>query len=145
MSQSQHPSNWVRRAIHAALAATTAGALTTLPAIAQEESAAGLEEVVVTARKRAESLQDVPVAVTALTAGMIERGNLNSVVDVAKMAPNVELIAQPFAKAKAQAGGKRKQDEEDEEPEEENLADIEIERQKNIERNKEILRERGLL
>ena len=97
MPQSQHSSIWIRRAIHAALAATTAGALTAVPAIAQEESAAGLEEVVVTARKRAESLQDVPVAVTALTAGMIERGNLNTVVDVAKMAPNVELIAQPFA------------------------------------------------
>ena len=97
MPQSQHSSIWIRRAIHAALAATTAGALTAVPAIAQDESAAGLEEVVVTARKRAESLQDVPVAVTALTAGMIERGNLNTVVDVAKMAPNVELIAQPFA------------------------------------------------
>ena len=97
MPQSQHSSIWIRRAIHAALAATTAGAITAVPAIAQDESAAGLEEVVVTARKRAESLQDVPVAVTALTAGMIERGNLNTVVDVAKMAPNVELIAQPFA------------------------------------------------
>ena len=67
--------------------------------IAQDIPNAGLEEVIVTARKRAESLQDVPVAVTALTAGMIERGNINSVVEVAKLAPNVELIAQPFAGA----------------------------------------------
>ena len=34
-----------------------------------------LEEVTVTATKRSESLQNVPVAVTALTAGVLERGN----------------------------------------------------------------------
>ena len=73
----------------------------TIPSLvaAQDAPNAGLEEVIVTARKRAESLQDVPVAVTALTGGMIERGNINSVVEVAKLAPNVELIAQPFAGA----------------------------------------------
>jgi iron complex outermembrane receptor protein len=67
-----------------------------LPASAQEP-AAQLEEVVVTARKRSESLQDVPIAVTALSAGMIERGMIRDVVDVKKLAPNVELIPQPFA------------------------------------------------
>ncbi|MGB1867714.1 MAG: hypothetical protein ACPHLL_00370, partial [Porticoccaceae bacterium] len=36
--------------------------------IAQEESA-GLEEIVVTARKRQESIQDVPVAVSAISPG----------------------------------------------------------------------------
>jgi iron complex outermembrane receptor protein len=35
-----------------------------------------LEEVTVTATKRSESLQNVPVAVTALTAGVLERGPL---------------------------------------------------------------------
>ena len=50
-----------------------------------------LEEVVVTARKRQESIQDVPVAVTAITPGQLERGSIKSVVDVAKLVPNVEL------------------------------------------------------
>ena len=52
-------------------------AVTMAPAVAaQDAPTVGLEEVIVTARKRAESLQDVPVAVTALTGGMIERGNI---------------------------------------------------------------------
>lgn len=65
---------------------------------AQESSeSALLEEVLVTARKRSESLQDVPVAVTALTSGQIARGAISNVVDLKKLAPNVELVAQPFA------------------------------------------------
>ena len=80
------------------LGAVAASSLTGQSALAQEASMA-LEEVVVTARKRAESIQDVPVAVTALSAGQIERGIINSVVDLKKLAPNVELIAQPFAGA----------------------------------------------
>ena len=66
---------------------------------AQSNPGAQLEEVVVTARKRSESLQDVPVAITALSAGMIERGNITSIVDVKKLAPNVEMVEQPFAGA----------------------------------------------
>ena len=86
-------------ALAASVASLSAIFATTMAttAAAQDAPNAGLEEVIVTARKRAESLQDVPVAVTALTGGMIERGNINSVVEVAKLAPNVELIAQPFA------------------------------------------------
>ena len=71
--------------------------LTPPGARAQGEPGALLEELVVTARKRSESIQDVPVAVTALTAGQIERGTLNTMVDLKKLAPNVEMVAQPFA------------------------------------------------
>ena len=53
--------------------------------------AQGLEEITVTARKRSESLQDVPVAVSALSAGQLERGAVQTVLDVAKLVPNVEL------------------------------------------------------
>ena len=61
----------------------------TIPSLvaAQEAPNAGLEEVIVTARKRAESLQYVPVAVTALTGGKIERGNINSVVEWRNLRP----------------------------------------------------------
>mgnify|MGYP005993606997 FL=1 len=43
---------------------------------AQEESAntIGVEEIIVSARKRSESIQDVPVAVTALSVEQVERG-----------------------------------------------------------------------
>ena len=50
-----------------------------------------IEEVVVTARKRQESLQDVPVAVTALTPNQLERGSIMRTTDIDKMVPNVEL------------------------------------------------------
>lgn len=50
------------------LAVSAALALTAIPfqsALAQGERAGGLEEVVVTARKREESLQDAPLTVSA--------------------------------------------------------------------------------
>ncbi|MDA9090481.1 TonB-dependent receptor [Porticoccaceae bacterium] len=63
-----------------------------LPLCAQGAyGATTLEEIVVTARKRQESIQDVPVAVTAITPGQLERGSIRNVVDVAKLVPNVEL------------------------------------------------------
>ena len=58
--------------------------------IAQEESA-GLEEIVVTARKRQESIQDVPVAVSAISPGQLERGSITSSLELGKLVPNVEL------------------------------------------------------
>ena len=69
--------------------------LCTLPlyaggAIAQEESV-GIEEIVVTARKRQESIQDVPVAVSAISPGQLERGTITSSLDLGKLVPNVEL------------------------------------------------------
>ncbi|MFN2328364.1 MAG: TonB-dependent receptor [Chromatocurvus sp.] len=82
-----------------ALALFTMTGLTVPGVVSAQGGSAQLEEVVVSARKRTESLQDVPVAVTALSAGMIERGNINSIVDVKKLAPNVEMVEQPFAGA----------------------------------------------
>ncbi len=65
--------------------------LVALPGNAQDDSVSRLEEVVVTARKRSESLQDVPVAVSALTPTQIEQSGIQTMVDVAKLVPNVEL------------------------------------------------------
>ena len=53
--------------------------------------ATAIEEIVVTARKRQESIQDVPVAVSAITPGQIERGSISSSLDLGKIVPNVEL------------------------------------------------------
>jgi iron complex outermembrane receptor protein len=58
-----------------------------------DEYAGRLDEIVVTARKRTESLQEVPVAVSALSAGQLERGAVQTVLDIAKHIPNVELHA----------------------------------------------------
>ena len=46
------------------------------------ESTGGLSDIVVTARRSAESLQNVPVAVTALSADFIERQNISDASDL---------------------------------------------------------------
>ncbi|MEL7022948.1 MAG: TonB-dependent receptor [Pseudomonadota bacterium] len=62
------------------------------PLLAQTTGASGVvEEIVVTARRREESLQDVPVAITALTAEDIARTGLSDLVAVGQAAPNVTL------------------------------------------------------
>ena len=48
-----------------------------------------LEEIVVTARKREESLQDVPLSITAFSSQMIERASIRHVEDVAKLTPSL--------------------------------------------------------
>jgi len=55
--------------------------------VPQNENA--LEEVIVTAQRRAERLQDVPVAVSAFTAGEIAARGIASTRDVLPMTPNV--------------------------------------------------------
>ena len=59
------------------------------------QSAGVLEEVVVTAQKKEENLQDTPIAITAITESTIDDLNLANVVDLAGMAPNVHIINTP--------------------------------------------------
>ncbi len=49
-----------------------------------------LEEVIVTARKRAESLQETPVAVSALSGAQLEEVGLADLVDLTKVVPNLQ-------------------------------------------------------
>lgn len=53
---------------------------------------ATLEEVVVTARKRAETLEDAPVSVRAFTAEEIESAGIESPRDFISLTPNVTLV-----------------------------------------------------
>ncbi|MCS6947700.1 MAG: Plug domain-containing protein, partial [Steroidobacteraceae bacterium] len=64
----------------------------------QDEGGFGLEEVVVTARKKAETLQDAPIAVTALTAESIADRQIRSIDDVARFAPGF-VFAKAFGRA----------------------------------------------
>jgi iron complex outermembrane receptor protein len=70
-------------------------ALTALgaPALAQAQAAdsAQLEEVVVTAQKRQQRLQDVPVSVTALPAESLVANRITSVRDLDAVAPNLTV------------------------------------------------------
>ncbi len=54
-----------------------------------------LDEIVVTARRKQESLQDTPVAVTAINAAGLEARNITLVNQIAEVAPNV--VFEPVA------------------------------------------------
>lgn len=56
-----------------------------------EPEASSVEDIVVTARRREESLQDVPIAVSAFTEETIENRQLEDLADVARYTPGVQL------------------------------------------------------
>lgn len=64
-------------------------------AIAAENTDFAIEEIVVTAQKREEKLQDVPVSVTAFSANQIERAGISRAQDFLALTPNV-FMAQSF-------------------------------------------------
>ena len=61
-------------------------------ALAPSQVSAQLEEVVVTARARSESLQDVPATVTAFTENQIRDGGIQRAEDFVYMTPGVTLV-----------------------------------------------------
>ncbi len=56
-----------------------------------EEGARAIEEVTVTARRREESLQDVPMAVTALSGEDLARSGADDITRIAEVTPSVTL------------------------------------------------------
>lgn len=76
------------------LAVACAMALTSNISVAQDqqdETFAGLEEVIVTATRRAESLQDVGMAITAISDQDLERMGAVSLLDFAVRVPNLAM------------------------------------------------------
>ena len=72
----------------------------TLPVTAQESTTAAgrqkltTDEIVVTARKREESLQDVPFSITALSADQLQRVGASDNEDIALLTPNFNTVRQ---------------------------------------------------
>jgi len=66
--------------------------------IGNPTQAATLEEVIVTATKRPESLQDIPVTVTAFSAETIQEAGINNASDLAILTPalNINTNQSPF-------------------------------------------------
>ncbi len=56
----------------------------------QERQVRALEEVVVTARKRSESQQDVPLAVTAVSSAEMAANNISTIADISRIAPGLD-------------------------------------------------------
>lgn len=58
---------------------------------AQAQAEGGLEEIVVTATRREENLQDVPIAVTVVTGEVIEEGGFADLEDLSSFLPNITI------------------------------------------------------
>ena len=80
------------------LAAASLAALVATPALAQQtaqqtaqadKQASGIEDIVVTAQRRQESAQDVPIAITAFNSATIEARGITSALDVTQYVPNL--------------------------------------------------------
>lgn len=85
-----------RHSLLALAVASALGVLASATAIAEEQVAAqsegaGLNEVIVTARRRAENMQTVPVAVSSISALQLERSFAMDTTSLAQFAPNVVL------------------------------------------------------
>ena len=72
-------------------AAVAAASSTGISSLANAQEQMLIEEVVVTARKREESLQQVPMAVSAFSESQLRAAQVNNIVDLERMTPNITL------------------------------------------------------
>ena len=90
-------SSVLRRGVVAgALPVLALGAFSVQPLAAQETASSVIEEVTVTAQRVEESVQDVPIAVTALTSDLLEDRQVINPSDLQLNAPNVSFTATNF-------------------------------------------------
>lgn len=84
----------MRRIIAGTAAATLALSIGT-PSLAQDSpvqlAATSDADIIVTARKREERLEDVPLSITVVGAETIARGNLNNISDLARQTPGLSF------------------------------------------------------
>ena len=62
---------------------------------AQDSTEPKLDEVMVTAQKRSQRLQDVPIAISAVSGSQLESRNIGSIADIASIAPNLSVSNTP--------------------------------------------------
>ncbi|WP_086619845.1 TonB-dependent receptor [Erythrobacter tepidarius] len=82
------PVLWAISVPSIALAACLAGS-----ASAQEAASDQAGEIIVTANKRAENLQDVPISVSAVGGEALERGRTTQIDELVTMVPNLQLTS----------------------------------------------------
>lgn len=66
-----------------------------MPAIVLAQETSAIEEVIVTAQKREERLQDVPIAISAISKAQIEQRGIEDVLDLKALAPNLIVSKYP--------------------------------------------------
>ena len=89
---SKRPSVTLRAAIATAIGAAIAASV---PGTSFAQGTAAIEEVIVTAQKREERLQDVPIAISAITKSQIEQRGIDDVLDLKALAPNLLVSKYP--------------------------------------------------
>ena len=82
---------YLSRPLATAIAALTAGVLPQ-SLQAQDSGASVLEEVIVTAQRREQSIQDVPISMTAFTGDIISQNNMKGATDYLAATPNVSFV-----------------------------------------------------
>ena len=76
------------------IATTALSALMSMPALAQDaaEEESGIKDIVVTAQRRAESVQDVPIAISAFTSEQLSAQGVNNTLQLGQYIPNLVAI-----------------------------------------------------
>ena len=82
--------HFARRAVPACVVALLASV-----AQAQQAPEPKVDEVLVTAQKRTQRLQDVPIAISALSGSQLESRNIGSVADLGSISPNLTVTVIP--------------------------------------------------
>lgn len=95
-------SRGMRLASAAAISALTVGAAAAAETNGAASATTSVEEVVVTAQKRSQNVQTVPIAITAFTAKSLKDRGVQNVHDLSALTPNVNLDAgSPFSGSSA--------------------------------------------
>ncbi len=89
--------------LKAALAVSASLLVLATPAFAQEaQDDSGIGDIVVTAQKREENIQDVPIAISAVGSQYLESRGIQSIEDLSTIAPNVKFERAPSSKTISQ-------------------------------------------
>ena len=62
-------------------------------ALAQDEGAVAIEEIIVTSRKREENMQDIPASVQAIPQVMLEKMGAHSIEDYTRFIPATNVVS----------------------------------------------------
>ena len=79
----------LKKTLFLSTSALLMGSTWSAPSLAQQVA---IEEIIVTARQRAESLQDVPASITAFTSEQLERAGVQRAEDFISLTPGVTIV-----------------------------------------------------
>ena len=71
------------------------------PAVAQQNDTGGLEEIIVTAQKRAENVQTIPVAVSVISADTLAASGITNVESLQEVVPSLTFTRRSTSQASA--------------------------------------------